>query len=430
MSLCLSMYHDNKFFVWADSRLSAEVGGKNYAISDEYDKLRRIGSRVVFMSGISEIVEEVFNRIKPESSYEEIQREARAVYSDFVAAHKDSPGYADSKHGIEFGIYLHEIVDGAPVYVQLAYRDNFEIKKETPSNADVYGVAAHSDVALPLFVRKINSSTPVEFAARRTFEYVADEVVGGYLTMFIIQPEGVVSSRCVIRDRKPVRWLRDLSIPIHADMQGNAVLNKLTANSANILSSNIKDGSIVGSSINVGNGKFTVSSAGDVYTQGGVFVGGTITGALLRTAASGARVEVDAQGWRTYDSSGRQRISINSNDAQGMSAINFAGTNGGGGYVNGGDSVFSIITTNDMLIAALGGNLTIQGNVNFSGSVSGIGISSISGLQTRLNSIDSAISDRAYISNVVVNAAFDPSSRNLKFYNQYGTQLFAVNIPA
>ncbi|WP_342439347.1 phage tail protein [Paenibacillus sp. FSL L8-0436] len=76
------------------------------------------------------------------------------------------------------------------------------------------------------------------------------------------------------------------SAPFRLDMAGNLVANSLTANSAKILTSRFTDGEIIGSSINVGSGKFTVSAGGDVYAEGGIFAGGTITGAKIQTSDS------------------------------------------------------------------------------------------------------------------------------------------------
>jgi len=150
--------------------------------------------------------------------------------------------------------------------------------------------------------------------------------------------------------------------------------------------------------------------------------GGIISGALIRTSDGGERFEVDKRGWRTFDSSNRQRISIYANDQHGMSAISFLGTDGSSSYINGGNSLFSMVTTGEMLIAALGGSLTIQGNVNFTGYVSGIGIGSISGLQSQLSSLNSQMDS------FPVNAAFDPTTKNLKFYNRNGSQIFMVKL--
>lgn len=61
--------------------------------------------------------------------------------------------------------------------------------------------------------------------------------------------------------------------PFRVDMAGNLVANKLTANYASIANSNFSGGAIVGSSINVGNGKFVVNSSGSVYAADGTFQG-------------------------------------------------------------------------------------------------------------------------------------------------------------
>lgn len=61
--------------------------------------------------------------------------------------------------------------------------------------------------------------------------------------------------------------------PFRVDMAGNVVANKLTANYASIANSSFSGGAIVGSSINVGSGKFVVNSAGSVYAADGTFQG-------------------------------------------------------------------------------------------------------------------------------------------------------------
>ena len=175
--------------------------------------------------------------------------------------------------------------------------------------------------------------------------------------------------------------------PFRVDMQGNVVANRLTANSANIFSSNFRDGAIVGSSINVGNGKFTVSSAGDVYAEGGIFSGGTITGALLRTAASGARVEVDYSGWRVYDSSNTVRISISQNNQQGSNSIHFTSSGGLDGYLSGLPGRMTLASVGNIFLAAVGGTVQFQGNVDFTTAsyIYGLNTSHISGLQAALS---------------------------------------------
>lgn len=122
--------------------------------------------------------------------------------------------------------------------------------------------------------------------------------------------------------------------------------------------------------------------------ENSTMVSSTITGGLIRTAASGARVEMDSTGWRTYDVTGRERISINANDTYGMSGITFMrAVSGASGTINGGDSFFQITSLVDMLLAAPGRYVYFNGTVDFSNAngVIGITMSSINGLSSALS---------------------------------------------
>ncbi|AZS17382.1 phage tail protein [Paenibacillus lutimineralis] len=224
--------------------------------------------------------------------------------------------------------------------------------------------------------------------------------------------------------------------PFQVDMKGNVLANKLTANYAQIKSSNFKDGAIVGSSINVGNGKFTVSSAGEMYVEGGVYVGGTITGALLRTAVSGARIEINSSGLRAFDSSGYERIGITpANTGGGMGSINFKTAGSLTGYLASGSGLVQLVSNGRLFIASLDSNIQIQGkayfydHVQFGGGISGIAISHIEGLQAQLNSIIYKLDGLPGSSQTATNMSFDPNTRNLKLYSVTGGTLATVNIP-
>ncbi|MNV43556.1 hypothetical protein D3C71_1352710 [compost metagenome] len=213
----------------------------------------------------------------------------------------------------------------------------------------------------------------MEFAIIRTFEHVADEVVGGILSTFLITPSEIAHRKDKIHDRKSYPKWRGRAFPFMADMRGNVIARSITLTGL------------------VENSKMTSSD----------IVGGTITGALIRTSTSGARVEMDAKGWRTYDSSGRERISINANDQFGMNAISFAKSDGSGaGTINGGDTVFQMYSFGDMLLAALNGGRLFLGSgggfVDFSGAtVLGLTIDSVSNLRSTISAIQSSTANSA-----------------------------------
>jgi len=231
-------------------------------------------------------------------------------------------------------------------------------------------------------------------AVIKTYEHVADEIVGGYLSTFVISTKGIRHYASRIQESKTYPKWRGRPFRFHADMQGNVLANSLTANYAKIKSSNFTDGAIVGSSINVGNGKFTVSSAGDLYAQGGILTQGTITGALIRTAASGQRIEMDSSGLRAKDSS-VNRIVIAPDNSYGVSEIalhNESGVKKGSLYSFG--SRFGIQGFDSMLIN--GNEIVFNANVNFDiATVRGLRKSSVEGLGDELTSLGSQINAKA-----------------------------------
>jgi hypothetical protein len=129
-----------------------------------------------------------------------------------------------------------------------------------------------------------------------TAGYINAEVISGQLGSFVSLVIGSGNDIVKINTNGISAGHADFgSAPFRLDMAGNVVLNKLTANSANILSSSFKDGAIVGSSINVGNGMFTVTSGGIMSAVDGNFSGhisastisgGTIIGAKIQTSDS------------------------------------------------------------------------------------------------------------------------------------------------
>lgn len=203
--------------------------------------------------------------------------------------------------------------------------------------------------------------------------------------------------------------------PFRVDMRGN-----LTANSAMIRDSQFNGGVITGSSINV-NGRFLVDSNGIMSATNGRFsgdiTGSTITGSLFKTAPSGRRIEISSQGFRAIDNYNRDRISIKTDSDKDIAAISFFGSDGSfAGEINSYQSsgTLSVYSDNGIYI---GGNraptinlngevvtrhpftasssVRFEGNVYFSGDVSGIriGISEVYGLQSQITYLQNQIND-------------------------------------
>ncbi|GGH17403.1 phage tail spike protein [Paenibacillus segetis] len=212
------------------------------------------------------------------------------------------------------------------------------------------------------------------------------------------------------------------SAPYQVDMKGNVIANKLTANYAQIKSSSFSEGAIVGSSINVGNGKFVVNTMGSVYAADGTFqgtinakggtfegniyasgeiIGGTITGALIRTARSGDRIELDLNGFVFYDSGNARRVSLGTNQVAGISGHTYYNSSGQSqGLIYAVTDELHVIGNRSLRLGANGGAIYLQGNVAFSpgASVTGLNlsISDIAGLRTELESIKNLLNSHRH----------------------------------
>lgn len=218
--------------------------------------------------------------------------------------------------------------------------------------------------------------------------------------------------------------------PFRLDMEGNLVANSLTANRAKIFASDFRDGEIVGSSIDVGNGQFTVDRHGNMFAGNGRFRGdisaseisgskvygtdihgGTITGTKIRTSERGRRIEMNQYGLKTYDDREANRIQIDTGTNEGAASVVFCDSNGSsvgriGSYSDsGGLSIFGdriSIGSNDTSnpISMLGatsfrGPTTFDSSVTFNGGVENLEIDqgAVKGLRDRLISIESQLQE-------------------------------------
>lgn len=191
----------------------------------------------------------------------------------------------------------------AEVFEEFARRAVIEINEsKTEIKYDTRGIVLQSRVdandQVILTSNGIIITTDGGATARTaiTAGYINAEVISGQLGSFVSLVIGSGNDIVKINTNGISAGHADFnSAPFRLDMAGNVVLNKLTANSANILSSNFTNGAIVGSSINVGNGMFTVTSGGIMSAVDGNFsgrisastiTGGTITGAKIQTSDS------------------------------------------------------------------------------------------------------------------------------------------------
>lgn len=209
------------------------------------------------------------------------------------------------------------------------------------------------------------------------------------------------------------------SAPFRVDHQGNVVMNRLTANSAEIKSSSFTDGSIVGSSINVGNGKFTVNSSGDVSAQGAILAQGTITGALIQTSTSSyPRAEMSSSN-RMF------RVGASSSSSIELRALGYPNTISDISLNTGGITASISLPNSSTGLYLTGPKLTAEFSEILLRGYYGVSVPSWDSLKSE----DDNQSIRTTLDGLAVNLTFDSTSRNLKLWSRGGQLLAQVNIP-
>jgi phage minor structural protein len=212
--------------------------------------------------------------------------------------------------------------------------------------------------------------------------------------------------------------------PFRVDMQGNVVARsiKLTGqidnsemNASDIRASTVNASTIRGSKL-IGN----------------EIEGGIITGALFRTAREGRRIEINSNGLTAYNSRGGESISLGQyNDGGGLL---FMDNGSPRGSVYGDSEGFRLGNMGPIIIRSVDDATYLKGPVDFSEAfVTGLSLKlgDIDGLEKSISNLqnDAASIRGDMYDDVIINATFDPGSRNLKLFSRTRT-VATVNIPA
>ncbi|MDN8590810.1 hypothetical protein Q0V21_18810 [Paenibacillus sp. 11B] len=247
-----------------------------------------------------------------------------------------------------------------------------------------------------------------------------------YYGTTITRTEGLIIER---EDHKSKVILNSDKLSFQADGQDKLYFDPVAGKykfigtleaSDGVFSGTVSGGRIVGGSIQIGN-SFSVNESGHMVAVGGEFSGtitaavitggqinggtingSTIIGSVLKTANSGRRIEIDTAGFRSYDSSGRNRIQMATTDDSLAAALIFRDANGTSvGEINSySNSGVLTMYGNSIIIGSnnTGNPIRMQGAVTFGGAATfnsgatGLTISSVTGLQAQLTSLQSQIS--------------------------------------
>lgn len=205
--------------------------------------------------------------------------------------------------------------------------------------------------------------------------------------------------------------------PFRVDMQGNVVARSIKLT-----------GEIEKSEMNTSEIKASVIRTSKLY--GNEIEGGIITGALFRTSKEGRRIEINSTGLTAYNSHGGEAISLGQYNDGG--ALLFMDNGSPRGSLYGDSNGFHLGNMAGVYIKSTDDMVYFDGEVDFSNAtVSGLKISAVEGVQNKLTSLQNEIGEiRGDLFNgLIINATFDPGTRNLKLYSQ-GRTVVTVNIPA
>ncbi|KYG95679.1 phage tail protein [Paenibacillus jamilae] len=212
--------------------------------------------------------------------------------------------------------------------------------------------------------------------------------------------------------------------PFRVDMQGNVVARSIKLT-----------GQIDNSEMNASDIKASTVNASTIRGSkliGNEIEGGIITGALFRTAKEGRRIEINSNGLTAYNSSGGEAISLGQY-ANGA-ALLFMDNGSPRGSIFGDSDGFHVGNMGGVYIKSTDDMVYFQNEINFTdATVSGLklGVENIENLGDTIRELrnDTASLRGDMYDDVIVNATFDPSSRNLKLFSRTRT-VATVKIPA
>ncbi|WP_342428557.1 phage tail spike protein [Paenibacillus sp. FSL L8-0158] len=211
--------------------------------------------------------------------------------------------------------------------------------------------------------------------------------------------------------------------PFRVDMQGNVVARSIKLT-----------GQIDNSEMNASDIKASTVNASTIRGSkliGNEIEGGIITGALFRTAREGRRIEINSNGLTAYNSRGGESISLGQyNDGGGLL---FMDNGSRRGSVYGDQNGFHLGNMAGVYIHSTDDMVYFSGEVDFSqATVSGLKleVENIEGLRDIIRELRNEVASLRgdTYNDIIVNATFDPSSRNLKLFSRTRT-VATVNIP-
>jgi hypothetical protein len=183
----------DRLWIGADSAVSAVIEGKTYRWHEHGQKLFLVDDMVIFCSGVMNLSGEIMRNFSEleDRSLKSLQAVVSSLYKEYV--NKNPEQY---KPGVSLclDVLIGKIVDGCSVVYSISPHDNFEIVPRVLENAGQFAiwsggirVEESRNAAYSLFSQTLN----VDLTFQHTFNEITYEGIGGKLTVYQIDKEGI-----------------------------------------------------------------------------------------------------------------------------------------------------------------------------------------------------------------------------------------------
>jgi hypothetical protein len=201
----------------ADSRGCIEHNGQYFASTEDFQKINKIGDKIVFGSGSALVVTNIIDRYKKTSdqSIQSLQNIAKQEVKNFKSEFKDVD-LGNTRHA---ELIVGCIENGTSVVYSISSYEDFRILRvEGDNHNNTIALGTHRDKAMELANKLQNSMHPVEMY-KYIYNLLADEQMGGTLTLYALNKYGVFRfEQHKIIDSKPLKYVvfaDDPNIPVH-----------------------------------------------------------------------------------------------------------------------------------------------------------------------------------------------------------------------
>lgn len=323
MSLCLiTMIEDKYMAIGADSRCSCQINGEHHRVDDSSQKVHLIGDKIIFASGNANTIENIILLFLKEK-----EQTVNRLQDICINLNKSNECV---------NVCVAYMEKGKPVlYHMSSKKNNFELKKnECDFGTKIFTAGFKDEEANKLATDYLKKGVNITISDlyKYVYESLADETIGGTLTIYELTPNGITKQDHKIQDRRKIRTACNLS---YFDANGNLIMdhmgtitwNKLPSSVANVNQIPTSPGDIGALPVGALPGYIKSTYIDHASIESPTITGGTITGGTIIGGSIGANTTINVGtdltvGNRIYlnpSSSGNKSIIL-----EGEASINFS----------------------------------------------------------------------------------------------------------